>query len=219
MWRYLIPNAITSASLVLGLASAWQSAQGAPELAAWMIVWGVLLDTLDGAAARLLRASSALGAQLDSFADFVVFGVAPAALVASLSGPWGMAAGAVFAVSTALRLARFNTSPADPAAFQGIPTTTCGGVAALSWLVLGGAGEAWLPAVLVGLSAAMHSPLRVARLRPQPGRPLRNAAMGACVVMAYTLGPLRLHPEALLAMVTLAISAGVLWAPAPARPV
>jgi len=211
MWRYLIPNSITSASLLLGLASAWAALHGDPELAAWMVVWGVLLDTMDGAAARLLRASSAFGAELDSFADFVVFGVAPAALVASATGSeW---AAAVFALATAARLARYNVREEDPGAFRGVPTTTCGATVALVWLIFGASGAAVYPWLLLGLSVAMHSPLRIAKLRPQAGKPVRNAAMGACVLMAYTFGPLRLYPEAILGMVVLAISAGVLWAP------
>ena len=78
--KYLIPNSCTAFSLVLGLASIVNSMHGNLEMAAWMILWGVLLDKLDGTFARLLNASSPFGAQLDSFADFVSFGMAPAAL-------------------------------------------------------------------------------------------------------------------------------------------
>ena len=57
-------------SLLLGLASIFQATEGKYELAAWMILWAVLLDKLDGASARLLDAGSEFGAQMDSFADF-----------------------------------------------------------------------------------------------------------------------------------------------------
>jgi CDP-diacylglycerol--serine O-phosphatidyltransferase len=212
MWRYLIPNGITSTSLILGLVSVRVAVGGDLELAAWMVVWGVLLDTLDGAAARLLHASSELGAQLDSFADFVIFGLAPAALISAAVGPWGEVAGAVFVLATAVRLARYNIAAAD-VVFRGVPTTTCGATVALLWLVLGEEGAALYPWLLLALSVAMHAPVRIARLRPQAGHPLRNAAMGVCVVMACTLGPLRLYPAVLLGMVVFAIAGGLLWAP------
>ena len=213
MWRYLIPNSITSASLVLGLASIWTAFSGDLDLAAWLVLWGVLLDTLDGAAARLLKASSALGAQLDSFADFVVFGLAPAALVAAGAG--GHLAAAVFSVATATRLARYNTTPPDPAAFIGVPTTTCGATAALCWLIFQPASALAMSLLLLGLSVLMHAPIRIARLKPVRGQPVRNALMGVCVLMAYTLAPLRLYPEALLGMVVVAILGGAIWAPRP----
>lgn len=214
MWRTLIPNSITSASLVLGLASIWAAFSGDLEQAAWLILWGVLLDTLDGAAARLLNASSALGAQLDSFADFVVFGLAPAALIAK--GADGQAAGAAFCVATAVRLARYNTTPPDPAVFVGVPTTTCGATVALCWLVFQPASALAMSLLLLGLCVLMHAPIRVARLKPVRGHHVLNALMGLCVLMACTLAPLRLYPEALLGMVLVAILAATIWAPRPA---
>ena len=78
--KYFVPNAFTALSMLFGLASMTMSAAGNFQLAAWMILWGVLLDKLDGTAARLMHASSEFGVQFDSFADFVVFGIAPAGL-------------------------------------------------------------------------------------------------------------------------------------------
>ena len=71
--KYLVPNSLTAFSMLLGLISTYYSTQGHYDLAAWMILWGVLLDKLDGTSARLLNASSKFGAELDSFADFVTF--------------------------------------------------------------------------------------------------------------------------------------------------
>jgi CDP-diacylglycerol--serine O-phosphatidyltransferase len=65
-----VPNGFTALSLLLGLGSVVKSAEGDFRLAAWMIPWGVLLDKLDGSAARLLDATSKFGVELDSFADF-----------------------------------------------------------------------------------------------------------------------------------------------------
>ena len=118
--KYLIPNSCTAFSMLLGLASIYNSTEGNYVLAAWMIVWGVLLDKLDGTTARLFNASSKLGAELDSFADFVSFGIATAALLffslreMSLVHPgWLIATSGVYVVATAVRLARFNVSGCD----------------------------------------------------------------------------------------------------------
>ena len=78
-----------------------------------MILWGVLLDKLDGTFARLLNASSAFGAQLDSFADFVSFGMAPAALYFGfmdndmVHSVWLQAGCIVFVVATACKVGTF----------------------------------------------------------------------------------------------------------------
>ena len=80
-WKYLVPNAFTALSMILGMAAVVLAASGDSDLAAWLILWGVLLDKLDGGAARMLGASSEFGAEMDSFADFATFGVAPAALI------------------------------------------------------------------------------------------------------------------------------------------
>ena len=82
--RYTIPNSFTALSLLLGIASIVTTQLGGRdylELAAWMIVWCGLLDTVDGVAARVLKATSSFGAEFDSMADLVAFGVAPAILV------------------------------------------------------------------------------------------------------------------------------------------
>src|SRR5690348_1045570 len=111
--KYFVPNAFTALSLLLGLASVVCSAQGDFTLAAWMILWGTLLDKVDGSAARLLGATSQFGVEFDSFADFVSFGVAPAALFYfRLAGvvprPLAAVAAGLHAVALAVRLARFN---------------------------------------------------------------------------------------------------------------
>ena len=67
--------------MIFGLVSLWSVHNGEPALAAWMIIYAVLTDRIDGLVARALKATSELGMQLDSFADFLNFGVAPAYLV------------------------------------------------------------------------------------------------------------------------------------------
>ena len=80
-FRYLAPNLITLSSMIFGLVSLWSSHNGDTPLAAWMIIYAVLTDRLDGLTARALKATSELGMQLDSFADALNFGVAPAYMV------------------------------------------------------------------------------------------------------------------------------------------
>ena len=79
--RYTVPNSFTALSLLLGVASIVTTQLGDLELAAWIIVWCGLLDVLDGVSARLLKATSNFGAEFDSMADLVSFGVAPAVLI------------------------------------------------------------------------------------------------------------------------------------------
>ncbi|MCB1520836.1 MAG: CDP-diacylglycerol--serine O-phosphatidyltransferase [Hyphomicrobiaceae bacterium] len=110
--RMLVPNMFTLLGLCAGLTSIRMSIEGRYELALAAIVFAALLDGLDGRVARLLKASSRFGAELDSLADFVNFGVAPAVMIFT----WGLddlkslgwIAVMVFALASALRLARFN---------------------------------------------------------------------------------------------------------------
>jgi len=116
--RMLIPNLITLFSLCLGLTAIRMAVDGKFELAITSIVAAGILDGLDGRLARLLHSTSRFGAELDSLADFVSFGVAPAMILYF----WGLnalhSAGwiaiLVFAICTGLRLARFNVMLDDP---------------------------------------------------------------------------------------------------------
>lgn len=110
----LVPNFFTLLGLCAGLTSIRMSIEGRWELALAAIVFAALLDGIDGRVARLLKASSRFGAELDSLADFVNFGVAPAVLIFS----WGLGdlkslgwiCVMIFALASALRLARFNVA-------------------------------------------------------------------------------------------------------------
>jgi CDP-diacylglycerol--serine O-phosphatidyltransferase len=149
--RYLAPNAVTSASLVFGMVSMVAASKGLWSLAAWMIVYAVLTDRLDGMVARLVRGTSEFGVQLDSFADFLNFGLAPAFLMYSFfdrhpqlgadAGWWRavmIVACIAWVLAAVFRLARFNVMsddriPAD--IFFGIPTTLAGGLLT-TWFLL-----------------------------------------------------------------------------------
>lgn len=136
---FLLPSLFTVANLFCGFASVVYSTRGDYERAAVLLGIAMVLDTLDGFFARLTNASTAFGVQLDSLADVVSFGVAPA-LLAFTWGLWplkrlGWAAAFLFVAAAAMRLARFNiqsTSPAvmDKRYFAGMPTPAAAAVIA-----------------------------------------------------------------------------------------
>ena len=126
---YLLPNLLTTAALFAGFYAVTSAMNGQFEMAAELIFIAMILDGLDGRVARLTNTQSAFGAEYDSLADMVSFGVAPALVIyawalASL-GKGGWVAVFVHAAGAALRLARFNTQLAvqDKRYFQGLNCT------------------------------------------------------------------------------------------------
>ena len=116
--RTLLPNLITLLALCAGLTAIRLAVEDKLELALAAIVFAALLDGVDGRIARMLKGTSRFGAELDSLADFVNFGVAPA-LILYLWGlhdlkSAGWIAALVFAICAGLRLARFNVMIDDP---------------------------------------------------------------------------------------------------------
>jgi CDP-diacylglycerol---serine O-phosphatidyltransferase len=116
--RTLLPNLITLLALCAGLTAIRLAVEDKLEWAVAAIVFAALLDGIDGRVARMLRGTSRFGAELDSLADFVNFGVAPALMLYFWGlhelGNAGWIAAMVFAISTGLRLARFNVMVDDP---------------------------------------------------------------------------------------------------------
>jgi CDP-diacylglycerol---serine O-phosphatidyltransferase len=116
--RTLVPNLITLLALCAGLTAIRLSMEEKLEWAVAAIVFAALLDGIDGRVARMLKGTSRFGAELDSLADFVNFGVAPALILYFWAlhelGNAGWIAAMVFAISTGLRLARFNVMIDDP---------------------------------------------------------------------------------------------------------
>ncbi len=116
--RIVLPNLVTLLALCLGLTSIRFAAEAKFEMAAVFIVCAAVLDGLDGRLARALDGASRFGAELDSLADFVDFGVAPAFLLYFWSlheaPSLGWFAAMIFAIAAALRLARFNVMIDDP---------------------------------------------------------------------------------------------------------
>jgi CDP-diacylglycerol--serine O-phosphatidyltransferase len=142
---HLVPNMFTVLALCAGLTSIRYALDGRFELAVALIVVAGVLDGLDGRSARLLKISSKLGAQLDSLADFLSFGVAPAMLVYLWSlkavPAFGWALALLFATCCAMRLARFNTELEDTDRpvwmsrfFTGMPAPAAAGCAIIPML-------------------------------------------------------------------------------------
>lgn len=125
-----IPNALSLLNMLLGVYAIKLGFEGALVKAGYLLFLGAFLDFLDGFAARLLQASSDLGKQLDSFADFTSFGLASAFLVYhtyiyfDFSGPI-LALPLLLVLSAAWRLSKFNISEQSNT-FKGLPSTLSG---------------------------------------------------------------------------------------------
>jgi CDP-diacylglycerol---serine O-phosphatidyltransferase len=138
--RYLLPNLITLLALCSGVTAIRLGIEGRYELAVAAVIVSIVLDAVDGRLARFLKGTSRFGAELDSLADFVNFGVTPALLIyvwsldALRTKGWVVAL--TLAVCCALRLARFNVALEDlekPAwksrFFTGVPAPAGAGLA------------------------------------------------------------------------------------------
>jgi CDP-diacylglycerol---serine O-phosphatidyltransferase len=116
--RTLVPNVITLLALCAGLTGIKLAIETRYELALGAIVFAAMLDAVDGRVARMIKGTSRFGAELDSLADFVNFGVAPGLILYFWTlnglGNLGWIAAMVFAICAGLRLARFNVQIEDP---------------------------------------------------------------------------------------------------------
>lgn len=138
--RFLLPNLITLLALCSGVTAIRLAVEGRYQVAVAAVILACVLDAIDGRLARLLKGTSRFGAELDSLADFVNFGVAPAILIYvwSLNAmkPAGWIVALMLSMACALRLARFNVALEDPnkpafanAYFTGIPAPAGAGLA------------------------------------------------------------------------------------------
>ncbi len=130
--RYLLPNLITLLGLCSGVTAIRFAVEGRYEFAVGGVIFALVLDAMDGRLARYLQGTSRFGAELDSLADFVNFGVAPALMLYFWSlntmKTLGWVICLMLAIACALRLARFNVALDDPnkpawaaAFFTGMP--------------------------------------------------------------------------------------------------
>src|SRR6185437_11638330 len=181
--RMLVPNVITLLAICAGLTAIRLSTEGRMELAVGAIVFAAALDGIDGRGARMIKNQAKLGAELDSLADVVNFGVAPGLILYFWqlhdlnNGGW--IAAMVFAISGGLRLARFNATMDDPnkppfAAnyFTGVPAPL-GAITVLLPIYLAFLGVPKPPALLTALYTLLIGFLMVSRLPVFSGKTVR----------------------------------------------
>lgn len=203
---YLLPNLFTTGCLFSGFVAIVMALQGQFVTSAIAIVTAMVLDSLDGRVARLTNTTSDFGAQYDSLADMVAFGVAPALVCYAWAleplGRLGWIGAFLYVVGAALRLARFNARIAivDKRFFQGLPSPAAAALiasavwilndpsasgrieltgAALSWLV-------WALAVTAGLAMVSTLPYYsfkdLSLRRPVPFVALLAVVAGVAVI-------------------------------------
>ncbi len=202
---FTIPNLLTLMNLLCGamaVHAAWMLGD-LTEAFCWILAAAVF-DFSDGFAARLLKSDSAIGVQLDSLADDISFGFAPAAVLYALymrmpsTGWLGDKAGLivfVFSAFAALRLAKFNVDDTQHAEFCGLPTPAatllCASIGMLTelrgWIV----PREWVLALAVVVSLLMVSPIRMFSLKFSgfgwKGNELRYAFLALCIGLIAVL--------------------------------
>ncbi|RJT34894.1 CDP-diacylglycerol--serine O-phosphatidyltransferase [Mesorhizobium waimense] len=172
--RMVLPNLVTVLAICAGLSGIRFGFEGRFEPAVVMVLLAAFLDGIDGRLARMLKATSKFGAQMDSLADIVNFGVAPAlvlyAFMLDRAGSFGWIAALLFTIACGLRLARFNVldEETDRPIWQ---TEYFVGVPAPAGAVL-----VMLPLYLSFL-----------RLGIEPSRPVALIATGFTVLVAFLL--------------------------------
>jgi CDP-diacylglycerol---serine O-phosphatidyltransferase len=181
--RMLVPNVITLLAICAGLTAIRLSTEGRMELAVAAIVFAALLDGIDGRVARMIKGQSKFGAELDSLADFVNFGVAPGLILYFWQlhqlGNGGWIAAMVYAIAGGLRLARFNATMDDPnkpafAAnyFTGVPAPAAAVIVLLP-VYLAFLGLPQPPAMLTAFYTLLIGFLMVSRLPVFSGKTVR----------------------------------------------
>jgi CDP-diacylglycerol--serine O-phosphatidyltransferase len=185
------PNFLTLISLVLGFSELGAVLSGHSELAAGLLLWALLLDGLAGQFARKRNRSSELGAELDSLAALMAFGISVMVLAFERSlidlGPMGWIVAVGAAVATALRLSRDNPSNPDWPRYQGLPVPAFG--AAVALLVTSEQVPPDFVAIAVSaLAVLMLAPFHYARFSQ---RLWVQAPLGIFVVAAIIMPQLR----------------------------
>lgn len=193
--RSWVPSLLTGANIILGFLAIAAGAEGRYDQAVWLLVLAIVLDTLDGQVARWLDATSEFGRQLDSFADALSAGAAPA-LLAYLAvlrplGPLGLALAAGYLLCGVLRLVRYNLrADAHIKAPRtiGLPIPIAAGYV-MALVLMRDAIEAWWAApVIAAVSAAMVSRWPLPELKR--GSPVTAALLvGVANYLAVVIWP------------------------------
>ncbi|MFM1863479.1 MAG: hypothetical protein RLZ26_2001 [Pseudomonadota bacterium] len=218
--RQILPNAVTILGLCAGLMALRFVQAGRVDLAVMLILLAGVLDGLDGIIARRLDATSKMGAELDSLADFLNFGVAPAVIVfevaMSASSPATWVPVLVFTVCACLRLARFNVDRGRPETagrlhFIGVPTPA-GALLALWPTILGqtGAIDPSAHPEAYGLWMAFVGLLMISKVPTQSSKTIRiprERAIPVLIGVAVVMGLLITRFWVTISLVALAYTA------------
>jgi len=225
--RFILPNAFTSMNFLLGVfAICWATGVFADfstkdpfRMSAYYVILCVLLDKLDGFAARLVNASSDFGAQFDSLADLIAFGLAPAfglffCYKANVPKEWMadnliliLVVFSVYVLCAAMRLAKYNAMDSDAyhTVFSGLPSTFAGGlnVVVLSYATSKGLFDTaatgctnclYIPMIIMITSGIlMVSPLFLPKLQPRKNK-LFNSVQIILIIVTYISGFLFISP-------------------------
>ncbi|WP_347303527.1 phosphatidylcholine/phosphatidylserine synthase [Croceibacterium sp. TMG7-5b_MA50] len=217
--RAVIPNAITAAALCSGLTGIRFAITGDWERALFAIILAGLLDGIDGRIARLLKAQSRFGAELDSLADSLSFGMAPALVLFLWSlqdlPRFGWFAALAFAICCALRLARFNAridmeeQPHKSAGFlTGVPAPLGAGLAFLPMYLWLASGEpVFREPALVAVWTVLVAGLMISNLATLSWtsfRPRSSVRLAAIALAGLTFAALLTEPWATLAVLSIA---------------
>ncbi|UZE52241.1 CDP-diacylglycerol--serine O-phosphatidyltransferase [Rhodopseudomonas sp. P2A-2r] len=224
--RMLVPNVITLLAICAGLTAIRLSTEGRMELAVAAIVFAAVLDGVDGRVARMIKGQSKFGAELDSLADFVNFGVAPGLILYFWQlhdlNNVGWIAAMIFAIGGGLRLARFNATLDDPnkppfAAnfFTGVPAPL-GAITVLLPIYLSFLGMPMPPAVLTALFTLLIGFLMVSRLPVFSGKAVkmrvpREMVLPVVVAAVLFIALLISYPWHILSIVSVAYLLSLPW--------
>ena len=214
--RYIFPNAFTSLNFLLGVfAICWATGSfdsvTAPgtdyvRMSAYFILLCVLFDKLDGFAARLVNASSEFGAQFDSLADLIAFGIAPAFCIfyayRGFAPTWFqdhfallIVVFSIYVLCAAMRLAKYNAMDADTYHhhFSGVPSTFAGAINAITIVFFKAhgifddpnSGVLFAPVVILLVTGfLMVSPLFLPKLQPRKNKAF-NIFQAILIVITY----------------------------------
>jgi len=192
-YKRIVPNSISSISLIFGILSIFKSMEGDFFWAPIFIVLAVLADSCDGRAARLLGVSGPFGAELDSLCDLGSFGVAPAIMIYCYAlkdmGLAGQIIASLFAIGGAMRLARFNVNLSTVHGyFQGMPVPGAACCLAAYVFSKGNLSVGLVAAMTVAYAIIMYSNIKYPDFKGH-GNPLYKLP----VMVAVALGAVMLY--------------------------
>ena len=205
---YILPNLFTLAALFGGFYAVVMAMNGRFDLAAAGVFSAMVLDSLDGRVARMTNTQSAFGEQMDSLADMVSFGAAPALIAYEWGlkglGRWGWVAAFVYCACAALRLARFNvnTTVVDKRYFQGLPSPAAGALVAGFIWVMNDIGVKGFEVAWVMFAVALYAGLTMVTNVPfysfKDIRMKRSVPFAVIVMIALGIAVINIDPPIVL---------------------